>query len=93
MGIGIPFQVPPPPLHLHINVSLTSWDMNLYNSIVVEVGSLEEKELYINIIEMKMVQVTLNSFLPRILGESIVFMSDNTTVVAYQKKKEVTVCK
>ena len=38
-----------------------------------------------------MVQLALNTFLPRILGESVIVMSDNTTVVAYLKEQWGTV--
>ena len=37
------------------------------------------------------VQLPLNAFLPRILGESIIVMSNNTTVMAYVKKQRGTV--
>ena len=40
---------------------------------------------------MKVVKFTLNTFLPRILGESGVLIRDNTTLVAYLKKQGVTV--
>ena len=42
---------------------------------------------------MKLVPLALNAFLPRILGEADVLMSDNATVVAYLKKQWGTVSK
>ena len=38
-------------------------------------------------LEMKAVQLTVNVFLSRILGESVVLMSNNATVVAHMKKQ------
>ena len=36
---------------------------------------------------MKAVQLTLDAFLPRIMGESDILMSDSTTVGAYLEKQ------
>ena len=55
------------------------------------VWSWEEKERYIIILEMKTVQLALNAFFPRILGESVILINDNVTVVAHLKKQEGTV--
>ena len=52
------------------------------------VCSREERELHINVLEMEAVQLALNAFLPRILGELVIVMSDSATVVAYVKKQE-----
>ena len=40
---------------------------------------------------MKVVQLTLNTFLLRILGESVILMIDNAAVVAYLKKQKGTI--
>ena len=40
---------------------------------------------------MKVVQLTLNVFLSTIMGESVVLMSENATIVSYLTKQEGTV--
>ena len=46
----------------------------------------EERDLHINLLEMKATQLALKTFLDRLAGESVVFMSDSSTIVAYLKK-------
>ena len=53
--------------------------------------SSQEKELHINVLEMRAVQHTLNTFLPRIIGELVILMSNGTTVVVYLKKQAGTI--
>ena len=48
----------------------------------------EELSLHINILEMKEVQIALIAFKDWII-ESVVFMSNNATVLAYIKKQEI----
>ena len=38
-------------------------------------------------LKMKVIWLYLNAFLSRILGESVILMSDSATVVAYLKKQ------
>ena len=57
------------------------------------VGSQEEKELHINILEVKTVVLALNAFLGNISGESVVLVSNNTTVVTYLKNQGGTMSK
>ena len=45
------------------------------------------KRLHVNILEMKVVLLVLNSFLNMVVEESVVLMYDNATVVAYLKKQ------
>ena len=45
------------------------------------------REHYISVTEIKAVQHTLNTFVPWILGESVVLMSASTTLMAYLKKQ------
>ena len=56
-----------------------------------ESKSCEERELYRDVLEMKVIQLALKTFLPMILGESVSLMSDANTVVAYVKKRGSTV--
>ena len=47
--------------------------------------SFAEKEFHIGALEVKAVQLALNTFLPSIMGEA--FGSDNATVMAYLEKQ------
>ena len=55
------------------------------------VWSCKESYLHINILEMKTVILSLVAFLPQLLGQSVVPMSDNVTVVAYLQSEGGTV--
>ena len=46
----------------------------------------EEQDLHINVLEMKTVQVALDVLQRQIMGESVVVMSYNATVVAHTKR-------
>ena len=65
--LGIPLQVPPASLFLCIDASLINWRTHLQNFTAAGVLPLEEKELHINVLDMEAVQLTFNTFLPRIL--------------------------
>ena len=41
-----------------------------------------------NVLEMNAIQLSLKVFIPSIMGESALLMSDNAGVVVYLKKKE-----
>ena len=50
---------------------------------------VEEEKLHINILEIKAIQMTLETFKERLIGEDLFFMNDNASVIAYSKKKGV----
>ena len=66
---------------------MASRNAHLQDLTVVEVWSLEKRELHINVLKMKAIQFALIIFRPSTLGESVVLMNDNTAVVAYLKKQ------
>ena len=74
-----------PSLLLYKDVSVAGQGTYLQDVATVGVWS-QDRELHINTLEMKVVLLALNTFLPRILGESVVLMSNNATVVAYLEK-------
>ena len=87
-SLGIPLQVPPPSL-LYTNASMTCWGAHLQDLTPAGVWSQkEEKKLCIILLEMKAVQLPPIAFLPRVLGESVILMSNNATVVVFLKKQE-----
>ena len=66
---------------------MTDRSMHLQGLSTTGVWPQEEMELHITVLEMKPVQLTLNAFLLRILGGSVVLMSDSVTVEAHLKKQ------
>ena len=59
--------------------------------MVSGVWSQEESLLHISVPEMRAVVLVSGAFLPQLSGQSVVLMSDNTTVVAYLRNKRGTV--
>ena len=72
---------PPPPLPplLFTSASQTGCRAHLQDLTVAGIWSLVEKDFHINIMEIKAVQLAQNVFLSRMMGESVVLMSDNVT--------------
>ena len=82
---GVHLQVPPPFL-LYTDTSWTGWGTHLCNLTATGKWPQEEMSLHINILEMKAVQLALNAILDQLVGESVVLMSGNATVMAYPWK-------
>ena len=85
---GIPFQVPLPLLFLYTDMLMTNWGTHLQDLTAEEVWSLEETAFHINVLKMKAVHLTVNSFFLRIFEGLVILMSDNITVVAIWESKE-----
>ena len=83
---GVQLQLSPPSLLLYTNTSQTFWGMHLQDLRAAGTWTAEEKKLYISILETRAVQLALDTFIDRVIGEHLVFMSNNTIVVAYLKK-------
>ena len=86
---GVPHQVPPPSFPF----SLTCLRMvmgRIYTDLTAAgIWLSVENNLNINIQEMKLVQLSLNAFILRMMGEAVVLMTDSATGVAYLKKHGV----
>ena len=67
----------------YTNALMTGWGTHLQSLTAAGVWSWEEKALYVSVLEMKAFQLALNAFNPRIVGELVILLSDNATVVAY----------
>ena len=78
---GDPLQVSPPSLLLHNDVCVSGWGAHLLDLTASGVCLQEESSLHINMLEMKVIVPALAVF--QLSGQSVVLMSDNTTVVAY----------
>ena len=83
----------PPSFLLFTKASLADWGTHFLDLTAVGVWSQEEKELYINILEMNAFRQALDAFLDTVVGGSVVLMSDNDTFVSYLKKQGETVSK
>ena len=79
--------------HVHMFICMDDWLGGSYLQGLTAAGvwSQEEKELNINVLKMKVVQLALNIFLSGLLKESIALMSNNATVVACLKRQGGTV--
>ena len=86
----VPLQVPPLSLLLHTDASL-GWGAHLLDLTASEVWSQEESSLHISVLGMKAVVLALAAFLPELLGQCVVLMSDNAMVVAYLRNQGGTV--
>ena len=53
------------------------------DSMALGVWLEEESQEHINVLEMRAVELALASFLPQLAGQSVIPMSNNTSVVAY----------
>ena len=80
MGIRSSSPGAPPSLQLYTNVSWTGWRVHFQGLTAAGKWASIEKDLHTNILEMKAIELTLNALLPRIMGESVVPMSNSVTV-------------
>ena len=78
-----PVEVPPPSLNLFTDLSHFGRRVHLQVLTTKKMLTSQEKELHINILEMKPVQLTLDAFLHLIMREILALMSVSATVVAY----------
>ena len=67
---------------------MTSWDTHLQDLTATGVWSREERELHLNSVEMKAAQLTINAFLPMILRELVILMSNNADLVCEIHSRE-----
>ncbi|XP_066965474.1 uncharacterized protein [Macrobrachium rosenbergii] len=81
--IGTPLSSRPPDLLLFSDASKEGWGAHLEELLTTGVWDLHERHLHINVLEMKAAFLGLQCFQDRLMGHSVVLMSDNLTVVAY----------
>ena len=70
-----------------ISTRLSGWEARPLDLTASGVWSQEESSLHISLLEMKAVVLALAPFLPQLLGQSVILMSDNATVVAYLRNQ------
>ena len=77
-----------PPLSLlYTSATQTGWEAHLQDLTAAGLCTEEERELHISVLEMKVVQLTVDALKDRIVREDLVLMRDNTMVVAYLTPK------
>ena len=89
--MGVQFGTPAPDLHLYSDASRSGWGAHLLDRLVSGVWSDQEKLLHINLLEMKILFLALQSFQELVAGHHVTAMCDNSTVVAYVNKQGGTV--
>lgn len=85
--IGVPLHTPPPECLLSSDTLNKGWGVHLEDLLTSGVWDQQDKELHINVLELKAAFLALQEFQKRVTGHSVVLMSDNTTVVAYINKR------
>ena len=88
---GVPLMYPPPTMLLFTDASLNGWGAHLEELVASGVWTGTDRNLHINILEMRAVWLALLAFQERLMGHRVALMSDNTTVVAYINKQGGTV--
>ena len=78
---GIPLLVLLPSFLLYTDDAMTSWDAHLKDLTTAGDWFLEKRELHINALEMKVVQLTSNAFFLSTLGKAVTLISNNATVM------------
>ena len=76
---------------LYSDASCSGWGAHLLDQHVSGVWSDQEKLLHINLLEMKVLFLALQSFREDFIGHHVTAMCDNSTVVAYVNKQGGTV--
>ncbi|XP_066957853.1 uncharacterized protein [Macrobrachium rosenbergii] len=85
--IGTSLSCRPPDLLLFSDASKEGWGAHLEELLTAGVWDCHEWHIHINILEMKAAFLGLQCFQDRLVGHSVVLMSDNMTVVAYINKQ------
>ena len=86
--MGIRCSSPGAPFFCPIHQCVADWLGSTSSGLdCCRIWSFGERELHINIQEVKAVQLALSAILPRVMWESIVLISDNTMVLAYLEKQ------
>ena len=83
---GVRFRTPAPDLLLYSDTFWSGWGAHLLDRVVSGVWSEKEKLLHINLLEMKVLFLALQSFQELVAGRAVTAMCDNLTVVAYVNK-------
>ena len=84
---GCSLKVIPPDLMFWSDASDEGWGAHLGEHVVSGLWSPEERELSINLRELRAVRLGLEAFLGLVEGKTVAVFSDNTTAIAYLRKQ------
>ena len=79
MGIENSYPCPPPPPSSPAYRCIDDQLRHSSTQDLTMAGVWSQEELHISILKIKVVQLILNAFLPRVLGELAILMSDNAS--------------
>ena len=88
---GILLHILSPSLSLYTDTSLSGWGAQLLDLTASGMWSDVEAQEHISVLEMQAVELVLASFLPQLVGQSVVLMSKNASVVVYLRHQGGTV--
>ena len=77
-------------IQLFTDASNEGWGAHLEQASTKGLWSDREKRLHINVLELKAVSLALQTFKDQCQNQTVLFVTDNSTVVAYINKQEGT---
>ena len=78
-------------LSLHTGSSQSGWGGHLQYLTAAGTWRVEKRKRHISVLENEDIQLVLDTFEERMIGEDLVLMNNNLMVVVYLKKQEGTV--
>ena len=81
--IGVPLTQSPPDMLLFTDASLKGWGAHLDDLQAAGLWTPSERDLHINMLELKAVWLGLKAFQDYVQGKTVVSMCDNSTVVSH----------
>ena len=87
LSIGSPLHPQEHNVLLFCDSSNLGWGAHIGQSTCSGLWSIQEKNLHINILELKAVYLALKHFCQAIQGQTVLIASDNSTVVSYLNKE------
>ena len=77
-------------IQLFTDASNEGWGAHLYQRSTKGLWSDQEKRLHINVLELKVASLALRNFKDQCQDQTVLVATDNSTVVAYINKEELT---
>lgn len=87
LTVGVSLHITSPDFLLFSDALAKGWVAHLEDLLILGEWSQLDKQLHINVLELKAAFLVLQEFQERVMGHSVVLMTDNTTVVVYVNKR------
>ena len=84
---GLSLQAVNPEFTLFTDASSTGWGGAMQDLVASGEWSVEEKDLHINVLELRAVRRVLETFVQEVRGKALTLMADNSTALAYIKNQ------